>query len=143
MTFDILVDYVLEGVEYPEAKGNDVGAYAGDIDWKGKIVKMTPDRFLELAAPIPENQLSQKSLENLKSRMEQQLPIDPLVLVVDMEKKKVTGHEGRHRAIMAKRMGIEIVPVLIFTGSGYARTPRWTPEQHAEVDAANFTPEKS
>lgn len=131
-----------EDRKYPLASKQETGAYGGDINWKGKIIYMSPDKFLRLARPLPENMVNSQSIQNLRQRMTENLPIDPLVLTVDMEKKKVTGHEGRHRARVAKEFGIKEVPVLIFTGSSYARTPEWTPEQHKEVEGAvDFKPE--
>lgn len=69
--------------------------------------------------------------------------MDFLVLSIDVEKKKVTGHEGRHRATIAKKLGIEKVPVLIFTGSNFKRVPQWTADDHAMADRAEFKPEWS
>jgi hypothetical protein len=64
-----------------------------------------------------------------------------LCLGVDMARKKVINHEGRHRAKAALELGIEEVPVFVFTGSCYKRTPKWTPEEHEEIDRAEFEPE--
>jgi len=130
-------------ISYPEAKGKDVMTFAGDINWKGKIIHISPQKFINLAAPLDERLVNSKSIENLKNRMVNQLPLDPLVLVVDMKTKEVVGHEGRHRARVAMDMGVKIVPVLMLTGSNYSRTPNWTPEQHKEVeDVDSFTPER-
>ena len=62
------------------------------------------------------------------------------MLWVDMNNKKVTGHEGRHRAMIAKELGIEKLPVFVFTGE-YTRTPKWTTQDHDVVDNLKFSPE--
>ena len=54
-----------------------------------------------------------------------------------MVKRKVVDHEGRHRATVAKELGIEKVPVFIYTGN-YTRTPSWTEEDHDVVDNLKF-----
>lgn len=144
MNFDQLYKLIKQDLDYPEAKGNEIHAYGGDINWKGKIVYMSPDKFLHLAAPLKDHHVNQEGLAKLEKRLLAQLPTDPLVLEVDMlPNKRIRGHEGRHRAIAAKKLGIEKVPVLIFTGSGYTRTPKWTPEQHKDVeDIDTFEPER-
>ena len=141
--FDNLIKSILEDLDYPEAMGKDVDSYRGESGWKGKIVKMSPQKFLSLAAPLPERLVNHKSIENLLDRYEKQLPVDPLVLQVDMETNKVIGHEGRHRALAAIRKGITVVPVLIFTGSYFKRVPNWDAQDHSRIDAAEFEPEKS
>jgi len=58
-----------------------------------------------------------------------------------MKLRKVVGHEGRHRAIVAKELGIQEVPVLIYTGSGFDRVPNWNKSTHDIVDKHDFKPE--
>lgn len=131
----------VESLAYPQAKGSDLTCGDGDIDWKGKLVMMSPEKFLRLAAKLDDRFYSKESLDNLRKRMREQQPIDHLCLGVDMERKKVINHEGRHRAKAALELGIEEVPVFVFTGSCYKRTPKWTPEEHDEIDKAVFEPE--
>ena len=130
-----------EKLEYPMAKGKDRQTYGGVEGWKGKIVWMDPKKFLGMVNSLPDYAMDEKSYFNLKDRIKKGLPIDPLTLVVDMSKKKVVGHEGRHRATVSKEMGIEKVPVLIFTGSNFKRVPQWDASAHDAVDKAEFEPE--
>ncbi len=129
-------------LEYPLAGKADLQSYGGMEGWKGKLVWMPPEKFLRLASPLPEYHMNKQSYSNIRDRMIKGLPLDFLVLEVDMKRRKVVGHEGRHRAIAAKELGITSVPVLIFTGSSFARVPQWTPDDHSVVDKHDFKPER-
>lgn len=111
----------------------------GDINWKGKLVWTSPDKFLSLARKLTHP--SSESLNMLRKKMLNNEPIEHLTLWVDMDNKKVKSHEGRHRALIAKELGIKEVPVFVFTGSNYDRVPKWKPEDHKIVDELNFSPE--
>lgn len=131
----------LKELEYPIAGKDDLQSYGGMAGWKGKIVWMSPDKFLKLCHPLPERFRSPHSLARLRDRMKNKLPIDFLVLKVDSQKKKVVAHEGRHRATVAKELGIEKVPVLVYFEESYPRVPKWGPEHHDFADKAEFKPE--
>jgi hypothetical protein len=107
--------------------------------WKGKIIWMSPDKFLHLAHPL--QRPSSYSLDNIEKRIKEQLPIDHLVLWIDPQRRKVISHEGRHRATIAKKLGVEKVPVLIIVHIWDKRVPQWTKAQHDFVDKADFKPE--
>jgi hypothetical protein len=107
----------------------------GFIGWKGKMVWMSPDKFLSLARKL--DFPYEDSLNSLRNAMKDGKSIPHLMLGVDMVKRKVIDHEGRHRATVAKELGIEKVPVFIYTGN-YTRTPSWTKEDHDVVDNLKF-----
>ena len=73
---------------------------------------MSPDEFLKLAPRLIPN--NPKIQEELKNKIKNKKPIDPLFLDVDIDKCKVLGHEGRNRSVIAKELGIKKVPVIIF-----------------------------
>lgn len=140
--FDNYCKSIFEDLDYPLASEKERTCFQDIENWKGKIVFMTPQKFLQLASFLPHNMVNQDSLNKLQDRFANQLPVDPLVLIVDMANKKVEGHEGRHRAKAAISKGIEKVPVLVVTGSCYTRTPKWTDQQHKDVeDVENFSPQ--
>lgn len=132
---------LLTELEYPLARGQDMQSFQGMEGWKGKLVWMTPEKFLGLAYPLPDYAMTERSYWNLRHRMLTGLPVDFLALKIDPVKKKVIGHEGRHRATVAKELGIKSVPVLIYFTEEYPRVPKWTDKEHEFADKAEFKPQ--
>jgi len=128
---------------YPLAMGKDRQSYEGNEGWKGKIVYMSPDKFLRLASPLPSYDARPESMANIEHRIKNGLPLDYCVLEIDMKRRRVTSHEGRHRAMVSRKLGIESIPVLIFTGSNFKRVPQWDAEDHADIEKMEFKPEAS
>ena len=134
---------ILKEIEYPLAKGTELTSYRDYVGWKGKIIWMTPDKFLQLAPPLLYPFHS--SFDYMKKRIKEKLPLDPLILWVDPQIKTVISHEGRHRATIAKQLGIEKVPVMIVVNKWIQmgkRVPKWTGAQHAFIDKADFKPQR-
>jgi hypothetical protein len=131
----------LSEIEYPLAGKKHQQAYAGYAGWKGKIVWMTPDKFLQLVPPL--SSPDSEKMKDFEEKMRKNHPIDFLVLWVNKDNDQVASHEGRHRATVAKKLGIEKIPVLIVVYShkhydSYPRVPLWNPQQHAYADKADF-----
>jgi hypothetical protein len=102
VTLDILGKAQRSPIEYPLAPaGTRYEEFAGNLTY------MTPDEFLQKVRPL---KLDDESLDNiaaLKRHIESGGKLDPLHIYS-------TGKEdGRHRAYLAKELGIEKVPVAL------------------------------
>lgn len=137
---------------YPLATPDQMEAFRGDLGWKGDIFWVSPDLFLSAAGSrdfaggntgmLPENK------EKLKAKMAAGEPLDPLVIIVDWEKGEVTGHEGRHRAVAAKELGITSVPVLVILRGNWRVNPKgdsyykpWTDAMRYRMQRMDFHPQ--
>ena len=82
----------------------------------GKVVEMSPDKFLNIVAPL--NHPDQSSLKDLRKNMgitSGEMPNINVELNDSGEFLRVMGHEGRHRAFVAKEKGIDKIPVMVAT----------------------------
>lgn len=98
---------------YPLA---DISAWWGDADYEqrgGQLIYMSPDEFLAKCPPLNVDDSSRDNIEDLKSMMQSGKQIDPLV-IYRSDKTKTRNSDGRHRAIAAKELGIDQVPVIVF-----------------------------
>ena len=85
----------------------------------GKFVEMTPDQFLGLSAELYIDQDSKENIDDIAEIMLSGRKIDPPRLSV-MQDGKIDSHDGRHRALAAKRLGIKKIPVLLIGENGSA-----------------------
>jgi len=85
------------------------------------LVEMTPDEFLSRTKPLTIDEVTLENIAELKGKMERGEPLDPLTIYRD-DLTDVRASDGRHRAIAAKELGMDSVPVLDFTST--PRTPR-------------------
>ena len=95
----------------------DEGKWYGDGDYKqrgGVIVEMTPDEFLSRAKPLEMDEETRENVDDLKRHMQEGKKLDPLA-IYENDVTNVRASDGRHRAIAAKELGLEKVPVLDFT----------------------------
>ena len=83
-------------------------------------IQMEPEDFLravgyfEMNEEIREAVISEQVVQQLMTRIETEEEIDPLFLDVDTINRKVVGHEGRHRAVAAMRLGLGTIPVIVY-----------------------------
>lgn len=146
----------LENLKYPLNKDSLNLRYCGRTpDYSGisfhkcLLTWMSPNRFLELA--IPKAHIRESSLDYLWDSFEHQKDnLDPLYLRVSIDDRTdecevgLGGHEGRHRAEIAKDLGIKEVPVLIDIAPHYTAIDEdgdvaYDPIQEHEDDIRNKT----
>lgn len=97
---------------YVPSDGNWIQKYL--YKGSGILTEMPPEKFLKLASPINEN-YNEESMEILRKNLgvtEGQVPQLNMVKLGN-GKMVVVGHEGRHRATVAKEKGIEKIPVMM------------------------------
>lgn len=87
-----------------------------------KLVYMTPEQYLSLATQT--HHYDKSSITNLQNRMLNKQEIDPLWFDVDVTTRRVTGHEGRHRALVAQMLGLQKVPVVLYAREGNSFTSK-------------------
>ena len=80
-----------------------------------RLTYMSPDQFLQLARPI-EGGPSQSKLDALRQSLDsgekiRNMPF--LNFTHEGDAARVTGHEGRHRALALKERGVEQMPVIM------------------------------
>lgn len=80
--------------------------YAND---GGRMVMMTPDEYLSKVRPLVIDEISRENIDDLKDHIMSGHTLDPLVIYSDGKE------DGRHRANAAKELGIEQVPVIVFS----------------------------
>lgn len=108
----------------------------------GKIVWMPPEQFLKLCFALTELSTNEESFKKIRYRLQNELPLDFLMLKVDLKKNKVVGHDGRHRATVATQMKIKKVPVLIWIKNrDFLTVNKLTEEQNRIIEKAEFEPE--
>jgi hypothetical protein len=86
---------------------------------------MSPDEFIKLAGGFPLPLRSTDKIRELALKMSAGNPIDACFLDID-DTRGVVGHEGRHRAMAAKSLGLDI-PVIVYhlrNGSHVNAPPR-------------------
>lgn len=108
------------------------------VDYYGLRVRMRPSVFLALTSPLAVSPAAEKRIEGLVEFLRGGGAVGAPFLDIDIpdawededfsEIPRVSGHEGRHRMIAARRLyGDEPVEVHLFPRHFRARhiTPRW------------------
>jgi len=91
-------------VEYPLAP-----AGTRYEEFGGQLTYMTPDEYLSRVRPLELDDVSLENIASLKSHVQSGGKLDPLHIYKDGKE------DGRHRAYMAKELGIEKIPVALHT----------------------------
>lgn len=95
------------------------------------LIYMTPDEYINACASFQggvddfyefrNNPVSQNKIERLKGIMNDDYPLDAASLDYDSRSGEIVSQEGGHRAIAAKELGIDMIPVLVYFLSGFKR----------------------
>lgn len=98
---------------------------------KGKetIVLMRPEDFLASAKPF-KNGPEPERLKSIRDAMDENKPLDDIpyltaFLSKDQSRAKITGHEGRHRAVVFMEKGIPFMPVRLRAGETLPGKGAW------------------
>ena len=107
---DVLTDtnYSIGTTSYPM---EDKGKWYANEDFAqrgGQIVTMSPDQFLSQVRPLEVDDASRDNIDDLKNMMQSGRKLDPLAIYADGKE------DGRHRAIAAKELGMDTIPVIDF-----------------------------
>jgi len=119
---------VMEQAEFKKYPIADRGEWYADADYKkrgGKQISMSPDLFLKNASPLKMDEEVRDNVDDLKRHITEGGTLDPAVFYLTDQKIVPKSHDGRHRAIAAKELGISEIPVLLIDESG---APAVTPE---------------
>jgi len=95
-------------MEYPIAPIDEWYGEANYQQTGGKMKTMSPDEFLSSVRPLDIDEGSRENIDDLKNHMISGKTLDPLNIFASGKE------DGRHRAVAAKELGIQEVPVIIF-----------------------------
>jgi len=111
----------------------------------GNLVNMTPDTFLDSASPLKIDDLARENIDELKRHILDGGELDPLELFSG-DRALTRSSDGRHRAIAAKELGLDEIPVLDFRAAEIDRGIGALPRAGATMTAGsvpnrlNYTP---
>jgi hypothetical protein len=77
----------------------------------GRVFTVAPDDFLARVRKLDVDDISSENIADLRRHVERGGKLDPAVVYV--ENGQIIGHDGRHRALMAKEMGMQDFPVIV------------------------------
>lgn len=86
-------------------------AWWGDADYVargGRLVRMSPTAYLRAVRPLRLDEASEDNVSSLVDHVRRGGVLDPLTIYADGRE------DGRHRAVMAIRLGMKSVPVIVF-----------------------------
>jgi hypothetical protein len=76
-------------------------------EYSGDLTYMTPDEYLKNVRPLKLDESSLDNIADLKRHVESGGKLDPLAIYINGQE------DGRHRAYLAKELGIDQVPVAL------------------------------
>jgi len=94
---------------------DDFDSWWGDRTYKEQgadMLEMTPDEYLSQVKPLKMDEETLENVDDLVSHMESGRKLDPLVIYADGKE------DGRHRALAAKKLGLNSVPVIDYRKDG-------------------------
>lgn len=98
----------MPAMEYPIAPIDEWYGEANYQQTGGKMKNMSPDEFLSSVRPLNIDEGSRDNIDDLKNHMMSGRTLDPLTIFASGKE------DGRHRAVAAKELGIQEVPVILF-----------------------------
>lgn len=93
-------------LEYRAAEGSDRHMNIGG----GRMEAMSPDAFLSQLEPLEIDEAARENIEELKGKIRSGQELDPPV-IYDRPGPGGSRGDGRHRAVAARELGIESIPV--------------------------------
>lgn len=96
---------------YPLRPGSDSQYLTDKSRNGGEMVEMTPDEFLSKGQELTMDGHDKRVIKKFKKKMKKGKKLDPLRLY------NGGGQDGRHRAMAAKKLGIDEVPVIDYRDS--------------------------
>jgi len=85
------------------------------VSHANEIVLMSPDEFLSKVPKSPWSpDITEMKKRKIKELIDKGVSLEPIFLDIDRKTGKVLEHEGRHRMMVLKEMGVKKVPVFIF-----------------------------
>ena len=89
-------------------------------DVSSKMEFMSPTKYLGLELPIGGRDAEHhkyeaeiERVESVKNKIRDGIPIDPLLLMINIRNNRIIAGDGTHRALAAQDLGIKKVPVYI------------------------------
>ena len=104
--------------KYPLADKDEWYGEANYLNEGGTLKEMSPDEFLARAKPLEIDDVARENIDYLKKHMTDGRTLDPLTIYKD-DVKDVRASDGRHRAIAAKELGMNKVPVVDYQNPAY------------------------
>gem|GEM_PF-3657605 len=137
----LLADVVRYGDEFfsDEAllaarKETDFDKYSSAEKSRKVLVYLTPQEFLNMAEPFPMGKASRKKLSGIERLLAGEVKFNEIPALYLEKDGSVWGHNGRHRAVRLKSLGVERMPVLV--EAEFTRWAKQTDPKNREYKAS-------